>query len=277
MRRGGCEEIRRIYTDHPLREARILARLRRDGADLEALRELDLAEDPRTGITDQNHIGGRAAALVLGARAGIRPGMWVLDLCAGLGGTARVLAEALRCRVVCLEITPARCGDAASLNRRVGLMPLVAVLQGDACALPLRGEAFDAVVGQSSWSHVEDKRLLLGEAARVVRSGGTVAFEDAILGERARAHGAAVAELARYWCFHLEDLAGWHAHLAAAGLRIVHVDDLGADLLHEARRIRDYARRQYRGDPTHAERWAEVVRLAEARALSYVRMVAVKG
>src|SRR5262244_1899840 len=75
------EQIRRVFTEHPLSEASILERLRAQGADLEHLREVDLAEDARAGITDQNHVGGRALAMALGARAGLRAGLRVLDLC----------------------------------------------------------------------------------------------------------------------------------------------------------------------------------------------------
>src|SRR5262249_49541871 len=81
---GEVDRIRRVFTDHPQQQARIVARLRREGVDLEHLRESDLADDPRSGITDQNHIGGRALAVALGARAGLRQGMRVLDLCSGL-------------------------------------------------------------------------------------------------------------------------------------------------------------------------------------------------
>src|SRR5215470_2567628 len=115
------DEVRRAFSHHPQRARRILARLRRAGADLDHLTESDLAEDPRGGWTDQNHVGGRALALALGERAGIRRGMSVLDSCCGIGGTARVLADSFGCRAVGIEITPERCRDAVLLSRRVGL------------------------------------------------------------------------------------------------------------------------------------------------------------
>jgi|SRR5215831_3316291 len=276
MNRAEIAEIRRVFTDHPLRESRILARLRRDGVDLEHASERDLADDPRGGITDQNHIGGRTLAIALGARAGLRAGMSVLDLCAGLGGTARVLADTLGCRVVGLEITPARCRDAVSLTRRVGLADRVRFVQGDASALPFADGCFDAVVGQSAWSHVADKRRLLSEAARVVRAGGVVAFEDAVTGPRAAEHPDAMAALSRYWCFHLIPAAAWRGHLEACGLRVRTIEDLTGELAHDAHRILDYLRRQYSGGAAspHRERWQGVLALVDVAALCYARFIA---
>src|SRR4051794_41980252 len=82
-------EVRRAFSHHRQRARRILLRLRRAGRDLEHLTETDLAEDPRSGFTDQNHVGSRELTLALGERAGIRRGMRVLDSCCGIGGTPR--------------------------------------------------------------------------------------------------------------------------------------------------------------------------------------------
>src|SRR5215470_1154762 len=197
-------EVRRAFSHHRQRASRILARLRRTGADPDHLSETDLAEDSLSGLTDQNHVGGRALALGLGERAGIRRGMRVLDSCCGIGGTARVLADSFHCRAVGIEITPERCRDAVLLSRRVGLDGDVAIVLGDASALPFDEQVFDAVVSQSSWSHVTDKRRLLLESARVLRRSRVLAFEDAVLGRRAGSHAEALERLSRNWCFSLE-------------------------------------------------------------------------
>ena len=42
---------------------------------------------------DQDHYGGAAAVEALALRAGITAGSRILDVCAGLGGPARVLAH----------------------------------------------------------------------------------------------------------------------------------------------------------------------------------------
>jgi ubiquinone/menaquinone biosynthesis C-methylase UbiE len=269
------DEIRRTFTHHPQRAGRILARLRHAGADLDHLTEMDLAEDPRSGFTDQNHVGGRALAVALGARLGLRREMRVLDACCGIGGTCRVLADSFGCRTVGIEITPARCRDAVLLSERVGLAAKVRIVLGDACALPFGEQVFDAVLGQSAWSHVTDKPRLLAEATRVLRNSGVLAFEDAVRGPCAGAQEEPLGRLARYWCFSLESAAAWQAYLEAASLCVEAVEDLTCELEREAQRALDYVRRQYGAAGTlHRERWTDVLRLIEAEALRYVRLVA---
>src|SRR5882672_7878069 len=60
-----------IYACHPLRAATILGRLDRAGAGLASLTEWQLAVDPETEVTDQNHSGGVQAVLELAVAAGI--------------------------------------------------------------------------------------------------------------------------------------------------------------------------------------------------------------
>jgi sarcosine/dimethylglycine N-methyltransferase len=269
------DEVRRAFSHHRQRARRILARLRRAGANLDHLSEADLAEDPRSGLTDQNHVGGRALALGLGERAGIQRGMRVLDSCCGIGGSARVLADSFGCRAVGIEITPARCRDAVLLSRRVGLDGEVAIVLGDACALPFGEQVFDAVVSQSAWSHVTDKRRLLAESARVLRRSRVLAFEDAVRGPRAGSHEEALERLSRYWCFSLESEARWREHVAMASLRVEEVEDLTGELRREAQRTLEYE--QLSRTDTNAVRqqqWREVLRLIDAEALGYVRLLA---
>jgi len=270
------DEVRRAFSHHRQRARRILLRLRRAGRDLDHLTESDLAEDPGGGFTDQNHVGCRELTLALGERVGIRRGMRVLDSCCGIGGTARVLADSFGCRAVGIEITPARCRDAVALSRRVGLGGDVAVVLGDACALPFAEQVFDAVVSQSAWSHVTDKRRLLLETARVLRRSGVVAFEDAVRGPRAGSHEEALKHLSRYWCFSLETVTAWREYVAGASLRVEEIDDLTAELQREAHRTLEHARLPHR-DTIHRAHWSEVLRLIEAGALGYMRVVARRG
>ena len=56
---------------------------------------------------------------------------------------------------------------------------------GDACATGLPGGAADFVWGEDAWCYVVDKDRLIGEAARLVKAGGTIAFTDWIEGRGA--------------------------------------------------------------------------------------------
>ena len=64
------------------------------------------ASRPTTSTrSDQDHYGGLAAVEALARRAGIGPGMPVLDVCAGLGGPARFLAARFGARVTGVDLT----------------------------------------------------------------------------------------------------------------------------------------------------------------------------
>ena len=92
-----------------------------------------------------------------------------LDLACGTGR----LSGALRAegyRVVALDASPAM----LEIARERAEVPAV---QSDAFALPLRADAFDAVVAMRLLFHFPDARPLLREMARVVGPGGSLVFD----------------------------------------------------------------------------------------------------
>jgi len=161
-----------FYDRHPISAQIILARLGAARGTLEGLQPEDLFAH------DQDHYGGLAAndALAQAARIGI--GSKVVDLCAGLGGPARYLAHRYGAIVTGIELTPARVAGAAELSRRVGLDGQVRVLEGNVMELPLPDASFDAVVSQEALLHVPDIARAFGEAHRVLRAGGRIAFTN---------------------------------------------------------------------------------------------------
>jgi ubiquinone/menaquinone biosynthesis C-methylase UbiE len=174
-----------FYERHPISEAQVLAALRRRGlAGGASIRPEDLFD------LDQDHYGGPAAVDTLARRAGVAAGSRVLDVCAGLAGPARVLAHRRGCRVVACELTHARAAGGARLTRLVGLTGRIAMVRGDARALPFAPASFDACISQEGLLHVDDKARVLAECHRVLAGGGRLAFTDWIahprLGERER-------------------------------------------------------------------------------------------
>ena len=167
-----------IYANHPLREETILARIVRQRGTLEGITELDLAHDSLTEITDQNHVGGVASVAELALRAGIVPTSRALDIGSGLGGPARCLAHLFGCRVEGVELSPLRCGQARSLTVRVGLDQLVRFTCGDVLSVDLPSAAFDVILGQGAWTHIDDASALFQRAAGALAPGGRVAFEE---------------------------------------------------------------------------------------------------
>ncbi len=127
---------------------------------------------------DQDHYGGLEAVETLARRAGIGPNSRVLDVCAGLAGPARFLADRYRAHVTGLDLTHSRCAAGRRLTALVGLGGRVRLVNGDAQAMPFASRSFTAVISQEGMLHVPDKPAALGECARVLVPGGRLAFTD---------------------------------------------------------------------------------------------------
>jgi len=212
-----------FYDRHPISEGHVMATLSRRGLPAGGrLTPEDLSE------LDQDHYGGPAAVETLARRAGIGAGSRVLDVCAGLGGPARLLAHRRGCRVVACELTHGRAAGGERLSRLVGLAGRIAMVQADALALPLRSASFDACISQEGLLHIDDKATVLAECHRVLASGGRLAFTDWIahprLGERER-------EQLRRWmaATTLQRLDGYRTLLGRAGFRAVESEDVSLE------------------------------------------------
>lgn len=212
-----------FYDRHPINEGQVMSRLRRRG-----LPAGDLLNPEDLFDLDQDHYGGPAAVEALALRAGITTASRVLDVCAGLGGPARVLAHRRGCRVVACELNHGRAVGGARLTRLVGLGRRITVVRSDARALPFASGTFDACISQEGLLHIDDKASVLGECHRVLTSGGRLAFTDWIahprLGERERR---------RLWTWMaattLQGLDAYRTLLGRAGFRAVEVEDVSPE------------------------------------------------
>jgi SAM-dependent methyltransferase len=207
------------YDDHPISEARVLAAAGAGGP-----RAAPLSPDALFPY-DQDHYGGLAAVAALARLARVGPGSRVLDVGAGLGGPARFLAWSRACWVTALERHAGRAAAALRLTRLVGLAGRVAVVRGDAAALPFAAGRFDACLSQEVLLHVGDKLAVLRECHRVLVPGGRLAFSDWIarsrLGDRER-------DRLRDWmaATTLQTLEGYRQLAGRAGFAAVEVEDV---------------------------------------------------
>ena len=208
-----------FYDTHPINEAQVLRALETRGLDPERLTQAELSAH------DQDHFGGLEANDALIALAGIGPQHDVLDVCSGLGGPARHLADRVGCRVTGLDLNAGRIAAARRFAQRVGLADRVRFEQGDALAMPFAPESFDVVMGQEAWCHVPHKPRLIAECARVLRPGGVFAFTDIL--RRDSLSAAEMVRLSADMAFpDLESLAGYRRLLEANGCVVEHCDDL---------------------------------------------------
>ena len=113
-------------------------------------------------------------------RAGIGPGMLVLDLGCGAGRHAYACLRA-GARVVALDSAPGELAPVAATCAAMdaaGEIPAgaaAAVVGADGRRLPFPDSAFDCVIASEVLEHVPDDRAAIGELARVLRPGGVLA------------------------------------------------------------------------------------------------------
>jgi ubiquinone/menaquinone biosynthesis C-methylase UbiE len=104
----------------------------------------------------------------------------ILDLGCGTGVAARAIArrKGFTGRVTGIDLSAGLLQVAERLSTTEGIREQIDFVVGDTKCLDLPDEGFDAVVAHTIVSHVDDPRLVVKEAARVVRRGGTVGIFD---------------------------------------------------------------------------------------------------
>ena len=164
-------------------EARILTAIRAAGLNPE-----QRLSPEALGPLDHFHTGGLRASRELLELAQIRSEYRVLDIGAGLAGSARLIASAHGCRVDCIELSPDYCAGAVLLNRLTGLDDRIGVHKGSALDMPFPDDSFDVVWMQNVGMNIADKRKLYGEICRVLKPGGRYAFQEMAAGEAAASY-----------------------------------------------------------------------------------------
>src|ERR1700730_7339731 len=124
--------VQRYYGDRPVMQ-RIEGALRAVGIDPERPSHRDLWP------FDQLHSRGIAATREHAQRAGLRPGVYVLDLGGGLGGVSRYLAAECSCRVAAVDLTPNFVEAARILTARCGLAEQIEVRPANGLSIPVPG------------------------------------------------------------------------------------------------------------------------------------------
>jgi demethylmenaquinone methyltransferase/2-methoxy-6-polyprenyl-1,4-benzoquinol methylase len=137
-------------------------------------------------------------------RAGLRPGMRVLDVAAGTGAVTRAAITLVGPSGFVTGVDP----SSGMLAQARAKLP-VPLSQGVAEALPFRAGAFDFVTMGYALRHVVDLRGTFAEYLRVLRPGGTVVILD-FARPRSRI-GLRVARL------YLDGLLPWSARLLPGG------------------------------------------------------------
>jgi SAM-dependent methyltransferase len=152
----------------------------------------------------------------LAVRAGIGPGVEVLDLCCGIAGPGRFITEELGCAYLGVDASPSavaiareRAGD-LPCRFEVGQVP------------PLPAGSFDVVLLLETMLAFEDKETLVRGIAAALRPGGRFAFTVEEGRPLTPAERAAMPSSDTVWPTPLDEVA---ATLGRAGLVITWQED----------------------------------------------------
>jgi SAM-dependent methyltransferase len=176
----------------------------------------------------QIHIGGFRSSMDLADKAGIGLGMAGVDLCCCTGAGMRFL---VRFRNVAKMVGVDATENMVKLGRQrceaEGLADRIAVTLGDACDTKLPGAGADFVWGEDAWCYVVDKPRLVGEAARLVKPGGVIAFTDWVDGRTPFSAGEA-DRYRRFMKFpNTLSLDGYATLLTKQGCEVATAEDTG--------------------------------------------------
>lgn len=159
------QHIHGYYSPHDLYN-RILEGLARLGKDLATLTLDDLQP------VDEFHIRGDAATRELIELAKFSPGMHILDVGCGIGGSTRRLSHATGCRVTGIDLSEAYIHTAERLTELLDMQDRVGFKACSALELPFDDDFFDGAWSLQMNMNVEDKLAWLKELYRVIRPGG---------------------------------------------------------------------------------------------------------
>jgi predicted O-methyltransferase YrrM len=269
-----------IYSSHPVSERNIRARLERQNIPHADLTEWSLAIDPDTEISDQNHPGGVQSVLALGTAARISAASVVLDVGAGIGGSARMLAQAFGCSVVGIERDRDRCQEATRLTALVKMSDRVRFLELDALSAAIDISNGDVLWGQSAWAHFPSPEAFLDLWLPTIRTAGRVAMSDAFLRREPTGDDEIriLRELGSAWGAHLAPVNRWQRALETRRCDVVHIHDRTEEARAHFKDLFAVSARWPAGTVTKAEKdsWVLASTALDRELIVMCQLVAVK-
>jgi SAM-dependent methyltransferase len=198
----------------------------------------------------------------LAARAGIGPGVTVLDLCCGVAGPGRLLTRELGCDYLGVDEDA---NAVAHARRLAGELPCRFEV---AHVPPLPAGTFDVVLVLETMLAFTDKDALVREVAAALGPGGRFAFTLEEGSPLTAAERAAMPNSGTVWLTPLDELT---ASLERAGLEVTWFDDLSR--AHSARAqalARAYAAEEVHDLVATHRLWARWLDAGRARKLALV-------
>lgn len=131
-------------------------------------------------LGNELHPGGAATTRRALELIGVGDGERLLDIASGKGDSALLAARERGCIVTGVDYGETAVIEAGRAAAAAGLADRASFLVGDAEALPVEDQSFDAVLCECSLCTFPDKRSALAEVRRVLRPDGRIAIADVL-------------------------------------------------------------------------------------------------
>lgn len=172
----------------------------------------------------------------------LAPSDRLLDIASGSGASALLAAGEFGASVSGVDYSERAVLGARAAAKAERLDFRVSFTRGDAEALPLPGDTFDAVLCECSLCTFPDKPGAIAEMLRVLRPGGRVAISDVVI-DPERLPPQLLGPMGKIACVGSAlTRAGYEDLLGSAGLEVFAVESRDADAASFARRIEERLR-----------------------------------
>jgi len=176
---------------------------------------------------EQIHIGGFSSSMALAEKAGIKEGMKGIDLCCCNGAGMRFLVRFMNvASMIGVDATETVIKRGRKRCEQEGLANRIEFIHADVTLSGLPDGEADFVWGEDAWCYVEDKALLVSEAVRLVKPGGTIAFTDWVEGSSLTDEEA--ERFLKFMKFpNVQDIEGYKILLEKNGCEVLAAEDTG--------------------------------------------------
>jgi phosphoethanolamine N-methyltransferase len=200
------------------------------GAQLDATQYQSEAIAKYEAVYGENFVspGGVVSARACIARLGLKPGMRVLDVGCGLGGSAFLMAREHGVSVHGIDLSANMLAGARERVRALGLAKQVTLEHVDVLALPATPH-YDVIYSRDVFLHIHDKPRLMALLRRLLLPHGLLFFTDYGRGE-----GDPSPEFAAYVAqreYDLRTVRGYRTLLEQAGFVLITAEDRTAEFV----------------------------------------------